>query len=117
MGRPRKEIDKGLFERLCGLQCKLDEIAYALDCSADTVERWCKREYKTGFAETFKKHSGSGKISLRRYQFELAKKSAAMAIFLGKQYLGQSDNPDGGEPGDDPLNEIIKRWDNASAGK
>lgn len=96
MGRPRKEIDKALFERLCGLQCSLEEIAYALDCSADTVERWCKREYSLTFAEAYKKHSGSGKISLRRYQFELAKKSAAMAIFLGKNYLGQTDGANTG---------------------
>ena len=32
-----------------------------------------------------------GKISLRRAQFRLAEKSAAMAIFLGKNYLGQRD--------------------------
>ena len=75
------------------MQCSLDEIAYALDCSGDTVERWCKREYKESFADVYKKHSASGKISLRRYQFELAKKSAAMAIFLGKNYLGQTDEP------------------------
>ena len=32
-----------------------------------------------------------GLISLRRMQFQLAEKSAAMAIFLGKQHLGQQD--------------------------
>ena len=31
-------------------------------------------------------------MSLRRAQFRLAEKSAAMAIFLGKNYLGQSDH-------------------------
>ena len=71
----------------------MEEIAYALDCSEDTIERWCKREYAESFADVYKKHSSSGKISLRRYQFELAKKSAAMAIFLGKNYLGQTDEP------------------------
>lgn len=90
-GRPRKEIDKGNFEKLCGLQCTLNEIAGFFDCSEDTIERWCKRTYKETFAETFKKHSSHGKISLRRYQFKLAEKSAAMAIFLGKNYLGQTD--------------------------
>ncbi len=30
-------------------------------------------------------------MSLRRFQFKLAQRSAAMAIFLGKNYLGQSD--------------------------
>lgn len=91
-GRPRKEIDKKIFENLCGLQCTLEEIAGVFDCSADTIERWCKREYKQTFAETYKKHSAKGKTSLRRTQFKLAEKSAAMAIFLGKNYLGQKDN-------------------------
>ena len=91
-GRPQKEIDKKIFENLCGLQCTLEEIAGVFDCSADTIERWCKREYGETFAETYKKHSAKGKMSLRRIQFKLAEKSAAMAIFLGKNYLGQKDN-------------------------
>lgn len=32
------------------------------------------------------------KISLRRNQMNLSKKSAAMAIWLGKNYLNQTDN-------------------------
>jgi AraC-like DNA-binding protein len=91
-GRPRKEIDNKIFENLCGLQCTLEEIAGVFDCSPDTIERWCKREYKETFAEIYKKHSAKGKTSLRRTQFKLAEKSAAMAIFLGKNYLGQKDN-------------------------
>ena len=90
-GRPRKEIDKKIFENLCGLQCTLEEIAGVFDCSVDTIERWCKREYQETFAEVYKKHSAKGKTSLRRIQFKLAEKSAAMAIFLGKNYLGQKD--------------------------
>ena len=31
------------------------------------------------------------KIKLRRNQFKLSEKNAAMAIFLGKNYLGQKD--------------------------
>ena len=31
------------------------------------------------------------KIRIRRNQLKLSEKSAAMAIFLGKNYLGQSD--------------------------
>ena len=34
-----------------------------------------------------------GKISLRRMQWRLAETSATMAIFLGKQYLGQKNEP------------------------
>ena len=90
-GRPKKEIDKVKFEKLCGMQCTLKEIAGFFDCSEDTIERWCKDTYKAIFADVFKIHSASGLISLRRTQFKLAEKSAAMAIFLGKQYLHQSD--------------------------
>lgn len=97
MARPRKEIDATQFEKLCGLQCTLDEIAGFFDCSGDTIERWCKRTYELPFAEAFKRYSAPGKMSLRRYQFDLAKKNASMAIFLGKQYLGQRDTPNDGE--------------------
>lgn len=91
LGRPLKEIDKVQFEKLCNLQCTLLEIAGFFNCSDDTIERWCKRTYKANFAECFKTFSQGGKISLRRTQFKLAERSAAMAIFLGKQYLGQTD--------------------------
>lgn len=91
MGRPRVEIDQEQFEKLCFIQCTLNEIASWFRCSEDTIERWCKREYKETFAETHKKYSAGGKISLRRYQMKMAEHNATMAIWLGKQYLGQSD--------------------------
>ena len=91
IGRPLKEIDKVQFEKLCNLQCTLLEIAGFFNCSDDTIERWCKRTYKTTFAECCKTFSQGGKIALRRTQFKRAERSAAMAIFLGKQYLGQTD--------------------------
>ena len=97
MGRPRKEIDKAQFEKLCKIQCALDEIADWFNCSEDTIERWCKRTYQDEdgnpltFAEVYKKYSAGGKIVLRRAQMKLAEKNATMAIFLGKNYLGQTD--------------------------
>lgn len=89
MPRPRKEIKPEQFEGLCRIQCTLSEIADIFNCSEDTVERWCRREYKMRFADAFKRYSAGGKMSLRRIQFKLAEKSPAMAIWLGKQYLGQ----------------------------
>ena len=90
-GRPRKDIDKTNFEKLCGLFCTLDEIAGFFDCSEDTIERWCKREYEQSFAEISAKKRGLGKISLRRAGLELAKKNAAVHIFYCKNYLGMTD--------------------------
>ena len=91
MARPRKEIDKRDFESLCTLQCTKEEICGFFDVSDKTLENWFKRTYAEGFSEVFKKKRGKGKISLRRAQFRLAEKSASMAIWLGKQWLGQKD--------------------------
>ena len=91
MGRPRKEIDAVQFEKLCYLQCTEDEICNFFEITDKTLNNFCKREYGATFSEVFKQKRGKGKISLRRAQFALAKKNATMAIWLGKQYLGQKD--------------------------
>lgn len=93
MARPRKEIDKKQFENLCGLQCTREEICSFFDITDKTLDGWCHRTYGESFSVVFAQKRGKGKISLRRAQFELAKKNAAMAIFLGKQYLDQRDTP------------------------
>ena len=91
MARPRKDIDKNQFEKLCGLQCTQQEICSWFDVTDKTLSTWCRRTYHMSFSEVFRQKRVMGKISLRRAQFHLAEKSAAMAIFLGKQYLGQRD--------------------------
>lgn len=91
MARPRIEIDEENFKKLCALQCTLTEIASFFNCSEDTIENWCKRNFKKGFSECFKKYSASGKMSLRRWQFKMAEHNVSMAIFLGKNWLGQTD--------------------------
>ena len=92
MGRPRKEINDTEFEKLCGLQCTLEEIAGFFDCSPDTIENWCKREYGVTFSDIYKKFSYGGKLTLRRNMLKLSEKSAVMAIFLAKNWLGMTDN-------------------------
>ena len=94
MARPRKEIDQKQFENLCGLQCTLEEICGWFDVTDKTLDGWCKRTYHASFSEVFKQKRGAGKISLRRSQWRLAEKNATMAIFLGKQFLGQRDSED-----------------------
>lgn len=92
MARPTIEIKREYFENLCRIQCTLDEIAGFFKCSPDTIENWCKRTYNERFSDVYKKYSQSGKISLRRYQLKLAEKNASMAIWLGKQWLGQRED-------------------------
>jgi transposase len=92
-GRPRKQdnIDKKTFEGLCGIQCTEEEIANFFGVSHDTISRWCKKTYKKNFDEIFSEKRSTGKVSLRRAQWRQAEKNPTMAIWLGKQYLGQKD--------------------------
>lgn len=97
-GRPKINIDKQKFEYLCSIMATLEEIAGLFQCSKETIERWCKRTYKDEhgnpltFADTYKRYATPGKISLRRVQWESAKRgNVTMQIFLGKQWLGQTD--------------------------
>lgn len=90
-GHPRAKIDQVAFENLCAIMCTKAEICTFFGVSNRTLSMWCKRIYDKNFTEIFKEKSVRGKISLRRAQLRLAQKSAAMAIFLGKNYLGQSD--------------------------
>ena len=43
------------------------------------------------FRPYMSKKNGNGKIALRRFQLQQAEKNPTMAIWLGKQYLGQTD--------------------------
>ena len=86
MARPKFKIDYDMVEKLAGIQCTQQEIASFLGCSVDTLQR------DETFCGIYKKGMDSGKMSLRRMQYKLAEKNTAMAIFLGKQYLGQKDN-------------------------
>ena len=93
MARPRKELDQDQFEKLCQLQCTEEEIANWFDMCRDTLITRISELYGESFSTVFKKHSDEGRMSLRRYQWKMAEKNVAMAIFLGKQYLGQKDTP------------------------
>ena len=90
-GRPKKMIDKKQFESMCEIQCTKEEMCNILDVDEKTLTRWCKEVYGEGFSEIYKKKSQAGKMSLRRAQFQMAQTNTTMAIWLGKQYLGQTD--------------------------
>lgn len=96
-GRPRKEIDQHNFENLCAMQATKGEICDFFDVTDKTLTAWCKRTYQDedgnpmGFSDVYAQKKSKGAISLRRMQWRLAEKNVAMAIFLGKNYLGQSD--------------------------
>lgn len=93
-GKFGTNIDKSQFEKLCSILCTEEEICGFFSISHDTLSRWCKQEYDTTFLDVWKQKSSIGKISLRRIQFKQAETNPSMAIWLGKQILGQTDQVD-----------------------
>lgn len=94
MGAPKKEIKQEAFEALCAIQCTQEEICAVLGVTDKTLNRWCRETYGQNFSGVFRKKRLNGKASLRRAQYQTAMKgNSSMLIWLGKQWLGQSDNP------------------------
>lgn len=84
-------IDQKQFESLCSIQCTKEEIGAVLGVCEDTLNSWCNSTYGNNFSVVFHEKRKLGKESLRRKQWKLADKNATMAIWLGKQYLGQKE--------------------------
>ena len=94
-GRPEIEVDWTVVDKLCAIQCTLEEIAGFAGCSEDTIERACERVHGVKFAEYYNNKSAEGKISLRREQFRVAQKgNTRMLTWLGIQVLGQKHRHD-----------------------
>ena len=82
-------INLGELEKLAALQCTDEEMAGWFGISTRTIER---RRKSRIFAETIERGRSKGRISLRRSQLKILQDgSATMGIWLGKQYLGQTD--------------------------
>lgn len=82
---PTIKLLRGLGE----IMCTMPEVAAALGCTDQCLRDFFKRCPEA--ERTYKEAKERGKASLRRTQFRLAQRNAGMAIFLGKNYLGQSD--------------------------
>ena len=114
-------LDWDLIARLAQLQCTEMEIAFACKCDHQTLLNHCIRTLGSTFEDFLGRNKDGGKVSLRRLQWDAAKgregellkdangktvtddkgrpqwkvlpvaPNTTMQIWLGKQYLGQSD--------------------------
>jgi hypothetical protein len=110
-GRPKKELDYDLIDRLAMIQCTQDEIASCLGVNVKTLRADEK------FLDLYKNGQEKGKMSLRRWQYKAAEKgNAPILIWLGKQYLGQTDKIETKNDIEDlkPLVELLKGNNNAN---
>jgi hypothetical protein len=88
-GRKRVEIDLAELEKLCALQATNAEIAAWFGCTERTIE---KRSKEPAIQEVMTRGRAKGRISMRRAQMKLLEAgNATMAVWMGKQYLGQRD--------------------------
>ena len=85
VGRPKIVLDYEAIEKLASMMCTQEEIASYFDCDVRTLQR------DEEFCRVYKKGLDKGKMSLRRKQYTMSDTNVTMAIWLGKQYLGQTD--------------------------
>lgn len=96
-GRPPKtwepsEVEQ--FRKLCGIFCTKKEVCAVMGLDPKTLDKLIEKHFPETptWEEVFNLLSSTGKASLRRAQFQLALDGdKTMLIFLGKNYLGQSD--------------------------
>lgn len=88
-GRKPVPIDLVELEKLSAMQCTNAEMAGWFDCSEKTFG---KRSKEPAFQEAMARGRAKGRLSIRRSQFRLLDAgNPTMAVWLGKQYLGQRD--------------------------
>lgn len=88
---PEKVIDYNQVVYWAEMQATQEEVAGSFRVSVETLNSRLVECCGLTYSELRKRVDGMAKMSLRRYQFEQAKRSAAMAIWLGKNWLGQVD--------------------------
>ncbi len=74
------------------LQATAEEVAGSFHVSVETLNARIMDHFGMTFTDLRKRCVGQAKLSLRRFQFKQAEKSTTMAIWLGKQWLGQKDD-------------------------
>ena len=104
---PRKPLilDLKELEKLAAMHCTQEEVAAFFDTTHKTISLKLRQEPYKGVWE---RGWGKGNISLRRKQFQAAEAGdKTMLIWLGKQWLGQTDKSQIDERG--KVEVIVKR--------
>lgn len=113
-GPYKKQIDYEQLDKLCAIQCTGEECASILGMDYDTLNNRLKEDGFGGFSDYFTLKSATGKMSLRRRQYTLAEEgNPTMLIWLGKQWLGQSEKKEITIAD----KEELTPWDNIEAGE
>lgn len=92
--RPLFQIDWNRVDKFLESGCPGTDIAKSLGCCTDTLYNRCMQEHGVGFSEYSAQKRSAGENLLRAAQMNLALKgNSSMLIWLGKNRLGQKDDP------------------------
>lgn len=93
MSRPPIPIDWNAVGEMLEAGCTGTEVAAYMGIHPETLYRRCEAEHEMGFSEFARNKRARGDALLKLAQFQMAvtDKDKTMAIFLGKNRLGQSD--------------------------
>ena len=84
------QVSEVEIEKLASLHCTQEEIAAWFNLTLEAMESRLRRS--KSLREAYDRGIGKGKISLRRHQWKMVEEgNSTMAIWLGKQLLGQRD--------------------------
>ena len=109
--KPTVKLDYELIRKLAAVQCTDCEIAAIVGISDDTFQR--RKQDTPEMQAALKAGKESGRASLRRKQWAVAmgdddkKPDPAMLIFLGKNYLQQSDKHEYSGQVDAPMKFVV----------
>ena len=94
VGRPKIDINLDELERLSALNCTMPELAAFFKIPLRTLEDRFTND--PNVRESIERGREVGKLSIRRKQIQIMNdtNSVPMAIWLGKQLLGQRDKHD-----------------------
>ena len=110
------KIDKQKFEAMVRMQMTDEELYQFFGVSSGTLYKWVKKTYHVKSPLTqIKKLRVEGKVAFLSQQFNLSKTNTAIAIWLGKNYFGQTDETESGNKAEiedlTPLAELLKMGD------
>lgn len=97
------------------LQCfvSVEDVCTANQVTLDELDRFCVEQYGMGVSEAAEMFAAQGRAMVHAAQVEAALDgNNSMLILLGKQYLGQSDDPkqNNSTKEETPLDNVLKLY-------
>lgn len=111
MGRTVKQIDWSIVDNLLIAQCTGTEVAAHIGVAEDRLYDACVKDHGCSFTVYSTKKYAVGHALLRTKQLQKAvngKCDSTMLIWLGKQYLGQKENPTNDQKFDGNLAKLLE---------